>query len=519
MTVSALHLHTFHQRPTLHVHVPLVSWRATTTTKEFAISDSADIENQQAFAHGAKRTSWRAQEKALAASTVIALVLCVVFVVCFKAIYLGIAPEGSSDDEPVWYNETAQREYDELAEALLSGSVKLPEEPPEWLAEMDNPYDTNARDQMEAETGEPYQWDFAYYDGSYYVYFGIVPCLVFYVPFHLATGGALLPTGVPVLICAMLFIVGVALCVGAIARARFSRAPTWSVTLVFWGILLCSGLIISLMYPSLYQIPAVMSLALAVWALYFWWRACATDKVRFVLVGAICAALIIGCRPPIAIVALFALFPLVKLGRQHGKALRTWVALLVPFIVVGVGVCVYNYARFGSPLDFGATYNLTAVDLTARHFKSSLIGLGLYYYLLQPPILQFNPLQLVPTDLGAAYEAGCYVEAMPGGIFLCMPFLFGVLALLVPSVRAHQNKIALAALFAVVCGVVLVVFDVEFGGVLARYQGDFEFLFALAAGIGWMAWSARARTGRVMLAVFVALALAFNALFAFTFVI
>ena len=49
------------------------------------------------------------------------------------------------------------------------------------------------------ETGENYLWDTAYYEGHYYVYFGVVPVLLFYLPFYLVTG-ANFPTAIGVLI-------------------------------------------------------------------------------------------------------------------------------------------------------------------------------------------------------------------------------------------------------------------------------------------------------------------------------
>lgn len=41
---------------------------------------------------------------------------------------------------------------------------------------MDNPYDKSARDEFQKATGEEPLFDVAYYDGHYYVYFGVLPC-------------------------------------------------------------------------------------------------------------------------------------------------------------------------------------------------------------------------------------------------------------------------------------------------------------------------------------------------------
>ena len=65
---------------------------------------------------------------------------------------------------------------------MAHGQLYLEEEPPDWLKSMDDPYDKSARDELQKETGEPYLFDVAYYDGHYYVYFGVVPVLMFYLP-------------------------------------------------------------------------------------------------------------------------------------------------------------------------------------------------------------------------------------------------------------------------------------------------------------------------------------------------
>ena len=83
--------------------------------------------------------------------------------------------------------ENAQQ-YAELAKSMAHGQLYLEETPPQWLQEMDDPYDKGSRDELQKETGEEYLFDVAYHDGHYYVYFGVVPVLVFYLPFYLITG-------------------------------------------------------------------------------------------------------------------------------------------------------------------------------------------------------------------------------------------------------------------------------------------------------------------------------------------
>lgn len=219
--------------------------------------------------------------------------------------------------------------------------------------------------------------------------------------------------------------------------------------------------------------------------LYFWWRAHENGGTGFLLAGSVCVALIAGCRPPMAIVALFGVFPLVHVLRSREKRGRGLTALALPFVVIAVGLGAYNYARFGSATDFGATYNLTVADLTANGFDASLIGPGIFYYLFQPPALTGAAPFIQTTDLSLAADAGSYTERMFGGIIATLPFLWTLVLALFG--RRDTKTLAIPAIL-VAMGIVLAVVDAEFGGILARYQADFCYLFALAAGWGCLSF-------------------------------
>lgn len=69
---------------------------------------------------------------------------------------------------------------------------------------MDNPYDTKRRKNLKV----PSEWDTAYFEGKYYVYFGIAPVLFFYLPYYLITGQGF-PTVAGTVFCEALFVLGI----------------------------------------------------------------------------------------------------------------------------------------------------------------------------------------------------------------------------------------------------------------------------------------------------------------------
>ena len=82
-----------------------------------------------------------------------------------------------------------KNQYELMADALLNGQIYLEYgDMDRRLLEMPNPYDTQAR----RELGVRYHWDEAYYNHHYYMYFGVVPTIILFIPFKLLTGTALL---------------------------------------------------------------------------------------------------------------------------------------------------------------------------------------------------------------------------------------------------------------------------------------------------------------------------------------
>ncbi len=187
--------------------------------------------------------------------------------------------------------ENAQQ-YAELARAMAHGQLYLDEEPPDWLKSMDDPYDKSARDELQKETGEPYLFDVAYYDGHYYVYFGVVPVLLFYLPFYLATG-ANFPTAIGVLVMAIAFILGCSALLDRFARYHFKRVSLGVYLLLQIPLVMCCGMLYLVKFPAFYSLPIMCGLAFSVWGLYCWMRGrLSKHACAWFMLGSFCMALV-----------------------------------------------------------------------------------------------------------------------------------------------------------------------------------------------------------------------------------
>lgn len=381
------------------------------------------------------------------------------------------------------------QQYAELAKAMAHGQLYLEEEPPDWLKEMDNPYDKGARDEAQKETGEEYLFDVAFYDGHYYVYFGIVPVMVFYLPFYLLTGSPF-PTAIGVLIACILFICGASALLDRFARHHFDRVTLGIYLIVQVAFVFCCGMMYLLKFPTFYSLPIACGLMFSVWGLYFWM--CGRDSSKrclFFAAGSLCMALVAGCRPQLLLLSLLA-FPLfwrpyiTKRRILTKEGMIEFACLILPYILVAALIMAYNHARFGSFTDFGANYNLTVNDMTQRGWVLGRIAPALFAYLFQTPETTGVFPFLQPVHFDSTYMGQTIKEATFGGIFCCYPVLwvlFFVRPLLSLRNAQRSTRTITGVIFVLLfSGVAIAIVDAEMAGILQRYYADFSFMFLAA---------------------------------------
>ena len=382
------------------------------------------------------------------------------------------------------------QQYAELAKAMSKGQLYLEEEPPQWLQDMDDPYDKGARDEAQKVTGESYLFDVAYYDGHYYVYFGVVPVLLFYLPFFLITG-ANFPTAIGVLIACIAFVLGCSALLDRFARYHFKRVSLGLYLLLQIPLVFCCGVLYLLKFPTFYSLPIMLGLAFSVWGLYFWMKGrTSASPCKWYLAGSLCMALVAGCRPQLLAFSLLA-FPLfwrLFITKRHlftPKGAREFACLVAPYLVVAAGLMWYNCARFGSPTNFGANYNLTVNDMTKRGFSAGRLAPAFFAYFLQPPCVTgvFPFVQAAPFD--TTYMGQTIKEVTFGGILACLPILwilpFSKRILRMRVAQRSTRTIAGVIIVLLSAGVLVALLDAQMAGILQRYFADFSFMFLAAA--------------------------------------
>lgn len=384
------------------------------------------------------------------------------------------------------FNNNGFAPYCELARAFSSGKLSILRDVPEWLINANNPYDPDIRAGHEARI----MFDYAYYNGHYYVYFGIVPCILFYLPYYMLTRHDLLNV-VVVYFLLVAWIVANCLLLRKIGQLYFKKISFITFFVVQELMLLTGGIFVAIYNVSSYLVPQLSGMLFV--TLGMLWYISLHDETghngKKLFGGSVCMALVAGCRPQM-LLSILIIVPFVWRtlfdNKVHIKErLKRWSCFALPYMVVAIMLMIYNYLRFDSVFEFGARYNLTSVNVYDTAFSIDKIWNGIFYYCLSVPILEgrfpYVKLAVFDNSVMSSFNA----EELCGGIFffnitLICGFFIGAY-----NRRNEREKTLLKAfnVLLLVVGGSIVIVDTLIGGLMFRYCLDFGYFFAIAAGL------------------------------------
>lgn len=383
----------------------------------------------------------------------------------------------------------AFRPYQLLAEALDKGQLYLDAVPPEELAMMENPYDETARTALGLEPDIDYLWDTAYYQGHYYTYFGVVPCVLFYLPvWHFMRTH--LNDAALMLIMAVFVYTAICLCVYEWGKKHKKDFPFALYLILCIMIFLGSGMMTDIASPDPHDIPRVVGVAFVLWGLYLWMSSVKEpgrqlSKTRLAF-GSLCMALAVGCRPNLVLYSFMAIpvfWEYTKLKDGYGNKERTGaiLSMMLPYVPIAAGLMAYNAFRFGSITDFGYAYNLTVLDYTKPNVFLDRIVIGVYEFLLRLPRMDYHFPFVENGDFaqGNTFGHGSFYYTWGyGGLLACNLLMWCLPAI---AVKEGRNK---GALWLAGLGVINMFVNICVAGVAYHYRVDFAAFLLMAAAIG-----------------------------------
>lgn len=426
-------------------------------------------------------------------------IMCIAIVSVFLAFIWSQIVTGSYVDEGgfVYLDgiHNVEHIYSYAARSFLNGHLHLDFDPPSYMKEMVNPYIESERNRLGGLTGEIALTDYAYFDGRYYCYYGIVPIILFYLPYVALTGKLVHNCYVIALLGALFIPISFALTSQLVKRFKGTIAFD-SYLLLSLVFICCSGFMTFIKMSSIHTVPMATGFVFMVLGLYLWLKADEKPKLnRLCLVlGSISVALTLGCRPP-HIVMVLAAFPIfwhrIKAGeffRMEKKSIINTLMVIMPILLTDAIFLCYNGLCFANPLEFGSSLNLSR-DLMDDGFMIERIPFGMYSYFFMPlhvnaafPYVHVsNPGDVFPAD----YMGFIYNERLFGGVFSVVPFC--LVLFLLPFMKFKKDAKEKGAKFfiflLVILSVLIALLDLEKGGISNRYMTDFMILLVLASVI------------------------------------
>jgi hypothetical protein len=406
--------------------------------------------------------------------------------------------------------------YNRLTEALLHGQTSLLVKPSPRLLALRDPYDPVANNNFRYH-------DAILYRGKYYLYWGLAPVMLAYLPFR-AFSGQYLNDATACATFASLGLLFFALLVAAIRNDRFPKASPWiAVSLVLLGAF-ASMIPFVLRRPLVYEAAVTCGYFLTAVFYYTAYHGAFrnTLKLGWLAAAGVALGLCFLCRPDLTICALVLATACLMYARA-GK--RFWAALALsfgPLLACIVIQAFYNYARFGSPTEFGLRYQLAGIYMPDYVFFSIPRGLcsALFYLFSIPIVSPVFPFVTASSNglVGPLYTAEmALAPSIPNfgfeqviGVPVATPLL--LLLVLVPFLgsRAFGRKLHVFVLSLLAATLILVAFMCVGFSATMRYEVDFlpMLLVVLSIVVLWIAqrekprWAKRALGAAFAILVF-----------------
>lgn len=394
-------------------------------------------------------------------------VMLLIIITGFVFLYINNRTSFQTDSELV--NITYSNSY---TDSIIKGHFYLDEKPPKEFKNNHNVYDYSYR-------GTKGLWDTVYYKGKYYVYFGVLPQLILFVPFKLLTGNYL-SIGFVTFILQILSIIMIFKFYKEIINKFFKKVPFIYYLLGLIFFIVSSRFIDELYSYNIYQMISISAFALSIQGLYFILKYDRTNKNKYLLMSTLSLVFAVSCRPPSLFISTLIIPIIIKKIKEKRFNKINILSLILPYLVVGILLMIFNYIRFGNILEFGFKYQLTIADYTKITKSYFNILVGLFYYLLAP--LNVIPYYPFLTNMNINYFTGyIFSEDIKYSI---MSTIMPLILFTIPFIKNKLKKnkeLWLTIKYMIILGLFLIMFESLVAGITFRYMIDFVFLFNITS--------------------------------------
>lgn len=323
-------------------------------------------------------------------------------------------------------------------------------------------------------------FDLSYYKNKVYLYFGITPILLIYLPYNLIFDYYISDSLAGFFLSSLIFILSL------IILRNFNRfflcykiKPFYENLSIFL-IGFCNYTVILVIKIEIYEISSISAAVLLLLSILLFMKYLLatkqSTKYKLTFIIGLLLSLAVGCRPHyvlfIPIFFLLIIFIEFK-NKQNNNIFKSIICFLIPCIIYGFIIATYNYLRFDSIFEFGWKYQLNShnqFDFVPT-FKDFL--LGIQYHLFKMP----NIVNDLYTAFSFCFAKGHRIASEFGvGIIYNCPISLLILSLLLFFKKIkNKNIISIIVLL-------LILFIINFNvacvfGIMRRYA--FEYLYII----------------------------------------
>ena len=376
--------------------------------------------------------------------------------------------------------------YEYLTEGFAHGHTYLSVSPPKELLAMADPYLPTALPGRRL-------WDASLYQGRYYMYYGPAPAVVLMLPWRALTGH-MMDQWVAVALFALIGMAGLGRLCLELRNRHFPGLSDLRLGAVIVVAFHASWLPVLLRRPAFWELPITAAIACVWWALFFLWRfQVSGGRMRHALALGATLGILIGSRATYLFSAAWILcLLLVPTAPGAGKfRLRPAFSAALLVGLAGISLLLYNYERFGSPTEFGASFQLWGADYRGTHFLDPHYVLfnAWTYFLSTPSLGRYFPF-LHPTWPDAFPPGHMGLEEVHGIVFAMPVHLAALGAVALAWRRARDpGSRPLAVVAAGSAGVFLfsAAILLTWGGLCSRYVAELCAGLTVLTAVGLLA--------------------------------
>jgi hypothetical protein len=351
----------------------------------------------------------------------------------------------------VWDQNYLGGYYNYLAHGFTDGHLYLPVEPDPRLLALPNPIDPKAGVDL------PKLFDAVLYNRHYYLYHGAGPAVMLFYPWRALTHRDLPENYALYLLCFGGFLFS------ALTLMYLVDVKPWLLAVMLVALACCTSLPFLMNRIWVYEIAIGGGYFCMAAALYFFVRG--WDIPSGLMFG-----MAVACRPHLGFIAGFAVLALAV--SQWRRLLR----FVPPLALVGIAIAAYNFARFGNPLEFGLTWQITGEYQGRVVPRMVNVIPGLFYNLLAgidfSRVFPFLVMPEAPRIVPRPPEY--FIEPIVGALWLApfLPAAFGVFFI---------ERLRTLIWFVPVSALTILFFLTTTGLSTQRYEVDFLPWLALSA--------------------------------------